>query len=583
MSPALFNTAKRWLRSKAENSTKKGIIDVSETTSDGRYLMIENRIQTGDISVCQKIDASTLLTDSDCIQFEINTESENICNLCRYTFSVKSLRHLNIEGGCFIHHSMLQISGCANRGCLFCAFLQARRSTHPVFEDTQTQLLISQREGQLWVTYLDKLLDRGYCDPSECFNIFSSDGTHDGEFVFLRCLPNLDDTNETATMKIREWISICQKKHKKCPGQKIPRLPGRVINVDQMRLHISHSGEKAPYAALSYCWGGNQSFKATKDNLTSMIRALPYSSLPKTLQDAVFVTRQAGLRYLWVDALCILQDDELDKAFWVHKMDSIYTDCTVCIAAAIATGASEGFLRPRPFPDALKMPFDLEKDNKEHLWVVEEATGSYPPEPLHTRGWTFQEISLAQRVLMYSREGLTWTCAENFAPVPDIYLINEHSTRPTNVHPGMFHRREFPLGRPEILGSWKTTVHTFTKRELSFASDRLPALAGVAARFHSIRKDEYLAGLWREDLHLQLAWVRAQNDDNPSLQPTEYQAPSWTWSSVTGSVRYLESYMIRYHSHAIDIVSCRVQLITDASPFGKVKGGFWKLMHTHFP
>lgn len=114
----------------------------------------------------------------------------------------------------------------------------------------------------------------------------------------------------------------------------------------------------------------------------------------------------------------------------------------------------------------------------------------------------------------------------------------------------------------------------YSEREITFARDRLPALAGIAKKFCFIRKDRYLAGLWEEDLNIQLAWYRNWSGNPPIC---DYQAPSWTPISVSGPVCHLQNLTGRNKNYGPEtearIISCRVDLARKDSPFGGVMGG----------
>jgi hypothetical protein len=101
------------------------------------------------------------------------------------------------------------------------------------------------------------------------------------------------------------------------------------------------------YTALSYCWGSQGFIKTTRATLTHWMTDLPWALLPKTIQDAIVVTHELGLCYLWVDALCIVQDDEEEKAREISTMNRIFSEAQVTIATARASHVYEGFLHPR--------------------------------------------------------------------------------------------------------------------------------------------------------------------------------------------------------------------------------------------
>ncbi|RFU31821.1 hypothetical protein B7463_g4527, partial [Scytalidium lignicola] len=144
---------------------------------------------------------------------------------------------------------------------------------------------------------------------------------------------------------ICRWLDDCRSKHLSCPRAHTPKLPQRVIDVGHSPIQLRQSliNERAEYAALSYCWGKSVQPITTTSNLLRHMHALP-SSLPKTVLDAIEVCQKINIRYLWVDSLCIVQDDESDKLNQIANMGSIYKNSTVTIVAASAVDATDGFL-----------------------------------------------------------------------------------------------------------------------------------------------------------------------------------------------------------------------------------------------
>lgn len=118
--------------------------------------------------------------------------------------------------------------------------------------------------------------------------------------------------------KTRRWLDECQDQHQYCPKRSTPKLPKRVLAIpndgdESIRLHISQKEERGEYAALSYCWGGDQQFKTTSLSIGAYTKSMPLHLLPNTLRDAVKVCQKMGTRFLWVDSPCIVQDDPEDK------------------------------------------------------------------------------------------------------------------------------------------------------------------------------------------------------------------------------------------------------------------------------
>jgi hypothetical protein len=153
----------------------------------------------------------------------------------------------------------------------------------------------------------------------------------------------------------RYWIKECLESHEYCPKATEAVLPTRVLDVSlfdstgDTRL-FRGDGVRAPYTALSYCWGVPQPASTISVFLESYQKRIPLLSLPRTVQDAIFTTRQLGLQYLWVDSLCIVQDSTDDKASEIANMGEIFRNATITILAARAKTCNEGFLQDRQPP-----------------------------------------------------------------------------------------------------------------------------------------------------------------------------------------------------------------------------------------
>ena len=125
------------------------------------------------------------------------------------------------------------------------------------------------------------------------------------------------------------WMEECIAKHDKCHTDRLVALPTRLIEVSPLgapksaRLGTT-KGKTGSYIALSYCWGGNQPFKTTADRLHEYSENLPYEDLPKTILDAFQVTRSLGLQFIWIDSLCIIQDEKDDVAREMANMLQVY-------------------------------------------------------------------------------------------------------------------------------------------------------------------------------------------------------------------------------------------------------------------
>jgi len=192
-------------------------------------------------------------------------------------------------------------------------------------------------------------------------------------------------------------------------------LPEHGVYLRETKIVKPVTGEL--YAALSYCWGPTpQPILATKSTLPYLRQDIAFYQLPPTIRDALFIASQVGIRSLWVEALCIVQDDDDDLGRKLGKMPSIYSSATVTIAAARAASVNEGFLGPRVMADisGYRLPF-LDEARRPGFLTLKETTTVEAlrlQDVLETRGWCMQERLLSPRLLDFRGTQTIWSCAE---------------------------------------------------------------------------------------------------------------------------------------------------------------------------
>lgn len=368
--------------------------------------------------------------------------------------------------------------------------------------------------------------------------------------------PPVDPASDVVFDKARKWIKTCCNSHKQCQvtgKDGLSFLPTRVIDVgvddgDALKLHVSTEDEQAEYACLSYCWGGDQ-FKTTCANLEGLTAEIPGDSLSQTVADAADVTRRLGLRYLWVDALCVVQDSDEDKAKHIYTMGAIYKNSTVTITAATASAASQGFLRtPRePLPTTVvNLPLPNGEIGPVHL-TLEELTRQGPARgksyhPLDQRGWCLQEHLLSPRLLYFSNWNVEWHCQHGDVQFVYDDLFGKTKSNPNTyrLEPGIFgaassgdrQERMLVMSRVPIrLSLWRRIVEDYTRRGLTVPSDRLPALAGITRELEWVWKDKCVFGVWKSLAADFLGWQATNRSTRSGM------APTWSWASISGSVR----------------------------------------------
>ncbi len=206
--------------------------------------------------------------------------------------------------------------------------------------------------------------------------------------------------------------------HPTCSRPESLFFPTRIIDLGQsetdrifVRNHTA-GNTSAKYSALSYCWGGHANFTTTTENITRHENeGIPITSLPKTLQDAIICTRKIGLQYLWVDALCIIQDSALDKSEQIPQIRSIFHYATCTIVPGNAKTVHDGFIRCRPpIRSSGPLPYFTADGKTGAFRLVPTHFYEYSEEPVNTRAWTLEEALLSPRLLIYSSGTLLWQC-----------------------------------------------------------------------------------------------------------------------------------------------------------------------------
>lgn len=320
------------------------------------------------------------------------------------------------------------------------------------------------------------------------------------------------------------------------------------------------------------------------------------SVLPKTLQHAILVTRRLGIRYLWVDSLCIIQDDPEDISKEVSLMPEYYENSFVTICAASADNCTQGFLQPRPQVPYAAGPFKLRyscPNNKfGSVQLVQYSHFTTEEEVINSRGWTLQESLLSTRLLTYGSRNLRWSCKQaefsDGGPWEARYDLGLRQQWGNPKHEEHYWHFEWSGG--DLAMGWRNIVEDYTRRTISVSGDKLPALSGIARRYQESISGRpgcppvtYLAGLWSVDIIRQLYW----NTEWPKAKPEracQYRAPSWSWASLDGIVSHCDWDSIPSETdwnrrgklswyHRAKIVNIELEPEMSAAPFGALKSG----------
>lgn len=271
--------------------------------------------------------------------------------------------------------------------------------------------------------------------------------------------------------------------------------------------------------------------------------------LPQTVNDAIRVCVGLEVDYLWIDILCILQEDKEDKKRELAMMPNIYQRAWVTISASTAKHVSEGFLEDRAFSTSdervISLPY-VSADGQRGGFMIAAISAKFADpgiydksEPIHGRAWTYQERRLSPRLLDFSRWNLMCICRTGA-------FFEEHGLIDWSSPPAEWHwnlpanLRQFnnsvPCLENQHLPAWHSVVREYASRKLTLPTDKLTAIGALAQIYKENHEYRYIAGLWEETLVDDICWVvfpECEPLDGTLLpRPHEYRAPSWSWAAI---------------------------------------------------
>jgi hypothetical protein len=413
---------------------------------------------------------------------------------------------------------------------------------------------------------------------------------------------------------INSWVMNCIENHADCKSslptssrQTLHELPTRVIDVglpdatQEPYLFVTDA-RKGKWIALSHCWGSKPFLCTLKANIARLRISIAVSEMPRTFQDAVTLVRALGYRYLWIDSICIIQDSKEDWQVESARMPAIYANAEFTIAAGATEDSRGGLFHTRNQPPTTTMQLAFNHSMAE--LVLQDRHGHKEPSYLQFRAWCLQEQILSRRILSFEPNDIKWHCC-GISLEETLPLIQAHEQFRGNS-------RSFQLsiqGAPEkqanraqgsesdgkmltpiprtqrsisIANMWYSIVSSYTTRQLTFSSDKLTALGGIATLINDSLSDTYLAGLWKRDLPDCLLWEVAWQPETvfpPAPRVSSpHIIPSWSWASLNKPIHFP-----RPIRHFVDgtvfpdgpvctVISASTNLVTP-NPFGHVDGG----------
>jgi len=389
-----------------------------------------------------------------------------------------------------------------------------------------------------------------------------------------KLLPNSTGSDGTF-FAIRSWLGECVESHDHCAKSMIStpgscRLDTRFLKIEEDRLLLLEGIGSAHYVCLSHCWGdGEGILRTTVANFYDHSDGgIPMSRLPATFRDTVKICQVMKISYLWIDSLCIIQDSEEDWRNQSAKMADIYANAFLTVAASASENATKGLFRT-PDPNFVGDPLP----GHPGVYVRFTTDAEDDTWPLLRRAWVFQELVLSPRVVHFGPNELIWQCRH--AVKSQSRKLNRVLSRSIGIlRTTVGTAGELQSENPDLTHVWHVMVELYTRRSLTYSKDRLPAIAAIAKIMQTLRPDdEYMAGIWRSSLCVDMLWhiagapVRYPGNQFAAVKRRMAGSiPTWSWASTsrhvtwTGAQKVLSNVEVLAVRYAVDgpLVSGRV-------------------------
>jgi hypothetical protein len=442
----------------------------------------------------------------------------------------------------------------AATSCPFCRLITSILRKHPHANKTSTKFcsidneLFTTCEGgqivRLWLYLSETRPKDGYLDnPAD----WRQDERWDYGIQVLGGKSALNDGREYGKGRrvpavvgpgvklMRIWMKGCGELHgRDCQPAVFPKSAGfrlRVIDVDENCVVEIGDPSDVRYVALSYVWGGVLQLRLTVGNKPKLYKPGGLLNcqpgLSKSIADAIVLVKEMGARYLWVDSLCIVQDDEEDKRDQIQWMGMIYGCAYFTIVSAVGRDANGGLPGLRPGT----------RSSVEHVETIDgvqfTATrrpylSSLPDSVWESRGWTFQEKILSKRLLIFTEEQVFFHCGQAIW-FEDAYL---ETTAPSAKlwHGEWTKHLSKPKGERTVFFDYRLLVKNYATRQLTYESDTLDAFSGIAQSLRRRLGQNFYWGLPESMFDAALLWTTKNHFPHSRRE----ELPSWSWAGWRG-------------------------------------------------
>ncbi|RYP04080.1 hypothetical protein DL765_010313 [Monosporascus sp. GIB2] len=354
-------------------------------------------------------------------------------------------------------------------------------------------ITLSQNGGTVGIKHGPKLLSI-YVEPG-------SDPPEGAQFGLPKLLEPASPGQFTL---LKQWIKVCDLSHEICRRKDgdVPAMPTRLIEIgNTIKLVDSARIDPSPYIALSHCWGplkDNAKFCTFKYNIDELRRSIDFERLPLTFKDAVSVVRGLGFKYIWIDSLCIIQDDQRDWEYEAARMEQVFSGAYFTIAASSAKSSNEGFLLPRKPRPCLQ----LSAQNLRRLYVCPNI--------------------------------------DNFHKDVELGELNRRGSKAAFLGDANFPESALEYYRDGRQVLVQDLYERYSALAFTTASDRSVAILGLQKRLERAFQTQAAFGLFAVYFGRGLLWQR--RDMKPMRRiawPRGRRVPSWSWFSKEGPIKYM--------------------------------------------
>ena len=349
---------------------------------------------------------------------------------------------------------------------------------------------------------------------------------------------------------IKQWIQFCNVHHDRChlPTLGLARDHRiRLIDVQEYKIISNTLVEK--YVALSYVWGPGLNSSLTQDTLSqySSPGGLKGLMIPRTISDAIQLVKHIGKRFLWVDSLCIKQDDDNDRKQQLGIMDSIYTNAEFIIVAAAGGDANAGLPGIGGTPRRISQMIE-KLDGIEFTTTQASVQQALNRTVWNRRGWTFQEAILSRRALVFTESLVYWcyqshTWREEMSGESSVVGLNFSETN--TLWP---HRSRTTVTCRTFL--YCQLAQNFSQRAFKEERDVIWAFIGILRLQRSRFQKGFIWALPYERLDAALLWSdggcpnlhtrRARHSIFTKGTLYDLPYPSWSWLSTDTGISYID-------------------------------------------